>query len=56
MYIIGHLEEYRQFFSLLYLFSNVKLSISTLLLNADLKGLSHEIDFKNVDSNLQNLA
>ncbi len=27
-----------------------------LKLPGDLKGLSHEIDFKNVDKNLQNLA
>ncbi len=26
------------------------------LFDGTLKGLSHEIDFKNVDSNLQNLA
>ncbi len=27
-----------------------------LMIETTLKGLSHEIDFKNVDNNLQNLA
>jgi hypothetical protein len=56
--------SYLVFFKNLYLvifydeikFENFKKSPKNRQEEGNLKGLSHEIDFKNVDKNLQNLA